>query len=247
MQPTSRDIHSNRHPAPLPVPLLEALLGPMARRPSTPDAGMDAGTPDADKPFGEVLRMLREVRGLKQRKLADLAGVSESLVRKAELEPDRPIKRSSALLLMKAFDATDAPLNGHEVRLFARAAKLEDILKSVGAITAPLSRIIHVVQGGNVPVAQALRHLCELVPPDHARAYELLADILEAAGASNALKLLEAAAAMTHATPPASADEADVDVVHPPINRGTHTEQRITTYTRPAQSISKPQTKRRSS
>jgi transcriptional regulator with XRE-family HTH domain len=175
--------------------------------------------------FHQVLKTLREARGLSQRQLADAAGVSDSTVRKAEQNSLRPVKRSTSIALLRALNQT-IPMSALELKRYINAAGLESFAETaellVTRLTEPIRGLVNSPEAKQVHgLAEAVRHM----KPDEARAVLLVVDLMDRVGASPVLKILEAAAAMH-----GHVSEQEINVVHPPVNKGTHVEQTTTHY-----------------
>jgi transcriptional regulator with XRE-family HTH domain len=185
--------------------------------------------------FGQLLKDLRDARGLTQDQLADAAHVSGQTIRRAEASETCPWKRSNALAVYRALQQR-APLTPRERDAYLEATNLkglaEHAVELAAAVAAPARSLLR------SPIIQAtmkLRAFTDTLPPDQARAFWQLADLLDTVGAAAVLKMLEASATMADS-------EAHVRrVVGPPVQREGYVEQVITEYqTPPAQSKEQP-------
>lgn len=176
--------------------------------------------------YGEVLRAIRDRRAITQPKLAQLAGVSEATVRKAEIYPDRPIKRSTKIALMQALHRL-APLTEQESAQYVQAAGLQDLVRGIGQASSATSRMAEAVRAMSPPGVADLRRLIEALPREERGAHFALMELIEQAGPDRAEALIRAALSISRT---AEEHHRRFVVQHPSVQRDGYVERVETEY-----------------
>lgn len=170
--------------------------------------------------FGEALRTIREVIGLTQRQLADAAGLSDALIRKAEAAEALNIKRSTAIEIYRALKDRAArsrrPVPDQLWRDFETLANLP------AAVLSPQS-------AGELGQLQREASARLGMAADVQKCHDLVDDLIQARGPAAVLKLLEAASTFSvEATVPP--EPSTLRVVSPPVQKPGYVEQVIAEY-----------------
>jgi transcriptional regulator with XRE-family HTH domain len=148
--------------------------------------------------FGNLIRTLRQERGLSQEALGELAGVSDFTIRRAEGKDRCVWKRSTATAVLVALSKV-APLSQAEADEYVEAAKLTRGMAAALEVTKPMESVRDAVAGGGAVhnPARGLRPSSRTEAPDAKgqTAHAFLDRLIEEKGAANVVKALQGVAA----------------------------------------------------
>ena len=160
----------------------------------------------------DQIRLMRENRNLTRTQLASRAACSETTIRMIETDDGYSLRRSTAVSIFQAFNATH-PLSAQESKVFLRRFKLEGITSVVTAIVDSHRRS-----------ESEIDRFCLHLGDDAAN--EVLACLNRA---------IETALVARLGSRKASPDDAkpfDISLASPPVDRDGMTEQTITHFDR---------------
>lgn len=171
--------------------------------------------------FGKLLKTMREAAGLGIGELGVRADISDTQLRRTEAAAPCSLRRSTALAIFNAIN-DKRPVARHLSDQYFRLAKLTDVAE---AVTSAIPK-------QTLASTAALRTLLAASTRDEARAFRLVADLLDAAGAVATCQVLEGAIGIAEAAQETSTptEPRTISVRHPPVQRDGYVEERIVDY-----------------